>query len=175
MLPVPPPVSGLEESVVSVREFEPRSEERHHDLEALWFSLGTEAFERLTLVPVPGVDGEDVLEFADRLAATGAWIRGEPVIVVDALGLGPADVTDAATWLERIPDTSPSVLTVVLAPSVEPASIPILRASRRVLAVVGLGVSRSSELAALERAVAPATMVGAVCLDGLSARRSTRS
>jgi len=139
--------------------------ERDRDLEQLWYELCEPAFVPVTLVPVPGVDAAAVVDLAGRLASVGVWISGSPVVVVDAVELSPPDVDAAAGVLDQYTRRHGKLLFVVQSPNVEPTSIPILRASHRIVLVVGLGESRSSEIAAVQGFLDPRDVVGVVCVD----------
>jgi len=169
VLPVPHSASNDERPVVVVHEYPEKDVddgvERDRDLEHLWYSLCEPTFVPVTLVPVPGVEGASVVELAGRLARVGAWISGSPAVVIDALELIPPDVDAAASVLEQYTEVHPHLLVVVESPTVEPTSIPILRASRRIVLVVGLGDSRSQEIASIEHFIEPHAIFGAVCVD----------
>lgn len=138
---------------------------RDHELEALWFSLCEPRFVPVTMIPVPGVDGSLALELARSLAEIGSWIAGETVVVVDASGIGPADVVVAEEQLERLTRSRTYVLVVVEAPTVEAAAVPILRAGSRSVLVVELDRSLTREIAAVTRLIAPEEVFGVVCVD----------
>lgn len=164
MLPISHPVSSDEPPLLVVHEFDGADAERDRELEALWFSLCTPEFQPVVFVPVPDVTGVEVLQLCSRLATSGAVIQGGGVVVVDALGVGPAEIAPASLLLHRLADIHQHMLIVVESPVAEPASLPIVSAFGRVALVVGLDRSRLSEVAAMCR-LAPDEIFGVVCVD----------
>jgi hypothetical protein len=143
---------------------------RDRELETLWLRID-QPFVSTTLVPVPPVTGEEVLDLAKRLARIGAVIEDREVAVADFRGVSPHAVDRTRTVIEKMAAAGPLLL--VVDPLLKQhGGIPVVEGSDRALIVVRLGESTAGRILATQELIPPTNETAVVCLD--KARRSRR-
>ena len=149
------PTRRPERSTSEVKRFEVTYGEvdlavRDHSLESLWYEIaeqwGPSDVGPIALVPVPPMTTADATRYAERFVSIGAAIDGDRVKLITAVDLWPSD-TSLAREIEQ--SRSERTAIVLEAPSLNPASIPIIRRCTTVVPVVQLGLSQEDEVAQL--------------------------
>lgn len=146
--------------------------ERDRSLEALWYEIadqwGPSDVGPIALVPVPPMTTADAARYAERFASIGAAIDGDRVKLITALDLWPSDTT-----LAREIEQSRSERTAIVleSPSLNPASIPIIRRCTTVVPVVQLGLSQEDEVGQLVAGTGRAPSTTMLCIERPKRRR----
>ncbi len=145
---------------------------RDHSLEALWYEIadqwGPSDVGPIALVPVPPMTTVDAARYAERFVSIGAAIDGDRVKLITALDLWPSDTT-LAQEIEQ--SRSERTAIVLEAPSLNPASIPIIRRCTTVVPVVQLGLSEEDEVAQLVASLGRTASATLLCVDRPKRRR----
>lgn len=145
---------------------------RDRSLEALWYEIadqwGPSDVGPIALVPVPPMTTSDAARYAERFASIGAAIDGDRVKLITALDLWPSD-TSLAREIEQ--SRSERTAIVLESPSLNPASIPIIRRCTTVVPVVQLGLSDEDEVGQLVAGTGRAPSTTMLCIDRPKRRR----